>query len=77
MWQKPGTMQTTSNRVHKIPAHPGADDDTDDDDDGDKEEEEEQSKVETQETTEETTETKYEPIKNLIEDPPSEAEEDG
>lgn len=70
MWQKPGTMQTTGSPTHKIPAHPGADDDTDD------EEELNQDDVEMQEESKEETENKYEPIQNLVEDPPSETEDD-
>lgn len=72
MWQKPGTVQTMGSPTHKVPVHPGADDDTDD--------EEEltvgQNTDETlKESKEEKTENKYEPIKNLVEDPPSEAED--
>lgn len=71
MWQKPGTVQTMGSPTHKVPAHPGADDDTDD------EEELSQDNAEVQESKEEVAENKkYEPIKNLIEDPPSEAEDD-
>ncbi|KAL6255928.1 hypothetical protein P5V15_013168 [Pogonomyrmex californicus] len=71
MWQKPGSMQTSSSPTHKVPTHPGADDDTDD------EEELNQDDAEMSESKEEeTAENKYEPIKNLVEDPPSEAEDD-
>jgi len=69
MWQKPGTMQTVSSPTHKVPVHPGADDDTDD-------EELNQENDEIKESKEETVENKYEPIKNLVEDPPNEAEDD-
>ncbi|KAL6447091.1 hypothetical protein ACFW04_001442 [Cataglyphis niger] len=71
MWQKPGTMQTIGSPTHKIPAHPGADDDTDEE-----EEELSQEDVEMKESKEENIENKYETIKNLIEDPPSDAEDD-
>lgn len=71
MWQKPGTMQTMGSPTHKIPAHPGADDDTDDE-----EETLSQEDVEMKESTNENVEKKYEIIKNLVEDPPSDAEED-
>lgn len=75
MWQKPGTMQTMGSPTHKISAHPGADDDTDDEDE---EEELSQDNAEIKESKEEMAEpiNKYEPIKNLVEDPPSEAEDD-
>lgn len=71
MWQKPGTMQTTGSPTHKIPVHPGADDDTDDEEEGLSQED-----AETKESKKESVENKYEPIKNLVEDPPSEAEDD-
>lgn len=71
MWQKPGTMQTMGSPTHKIPAHPGADDDTDEE-----EEEFSQEDVEMKESKKENIENKYEIIKNLVEDPPSEAEDD-
>lgn len=71
MWQKPGTMQTMGSPTHKIPVHPGADDDTDDE-----EETLSQKDVEMKESTNENIEKKYEIIKNLVEDPPSDAEED-
>lgn len=105
MWQKPGTMQTTSSPTHKIPAHPGADDDTDDeeeelnqepkqkrqkveaegeskedddaDDEGEENNQDSKRKVGTEESKEQAAENKqYEPIKNLVENPPSEAEDD-
>lgn len=56
--------------THKVSVHPGADDDTDD------EEELSQDDAETKESKEEMADNKYEPIKNLVEDPPSEAEDD-
>jgi len=62
-------MQTMSSPTHKVPAHPGADDDTDD-------EEELNQDAEIKEPKEEIAENKYEPIKNLVEDPPSETEDD-
>lgn len=68
MWQKPGTMQTTGSPTHKVPVHPGADDDTDD------EEEFDQDNIETKESTEKMIEHKYEPIKNLIDEPTDESE---
>ncbi|XP_078034935.1 RNA helicase aquarius [Augochlora pura] len=68
MWQKPGTMQTSNSPTHKVPAHPGADDDTDD-------EELEQTENEGRNTKEENIEHKFEPIKNLIEEPASENED--
>lgn len=71
MWQKPGTMQTMGSPTHKIPAHPGADDDTDDEEEGLGQEDEEMK-----ESKEDNVENKYEPIKNLVEDPPSDAEDD-
>lgn len=71
MWQKPGTMQTMGSPTHKVPAHPGADDDTDDEEEGLNQED-----VEMKESTNENVENKYELIKNLVEDPPSDAEED-
>jgi len=71
MWQKPGTMQTMGSPTHKVPAHPGADDDTDDEEEGLSQED-----VEMKESTNENVENKYELIKNLVEDPPSDAEED-
>ncbi|CAL1675407.1 unnamed protein product [Lasius platythorax] len=71
MWQKPGTMQTPGSPTHKIPVHPGADDDTDDEEEGLSQED-----AETKESKKESVENKYEPIKNLVEDPPSEAEDD-
>jgi len=72
MWQKPGTMQTMGSPTHKVSVHPGADDDTDD------EEELNQNNTEmksNEESKEEMAGNKYEPIKNLVEDPPSEAED--
>lgn len=67
-----------SSPTHKVPVHPGADDDTDDDDEGDSEGEKlRQDNGEAKESTEDTTENTYEPIKNLVDDPPSEAEDDG
>lgn len=71
MWQKPGTMQTMGSPTHKIPAHPGADDDTDEEEEGLSQED-----VEMKESKKENIENKYETIKNLVEDPPSEAEDD-
>lgn len=64
-------MQTTGSPTHKVPAHPGADDDTDEED-----EELSQDNNENKESTKETIENKYELIKNLIDDPPPEAEDD-
>ncbi|XP_035724204.1 RNA helicase aquarius-like isoform X1 [Vespa mandarinia] len=80
MWQKPGSMQTTGSPVHKVPAHPGADDDTDDEEEEEEEEEEqeqeqEQQQQETQEIINEITENKCEPIQNLIDEPTSETED--
>ncbi|XP_043684922.1 RNA helicase aquarius isoform X2 [Vespula pensylvanica] len=68
MWQKPGSMQTSGSPVHKVPAHPGADDDTDDEEEGEQQQE-------TQEIINEITENKCEPIQNLIDEPTSEAED--
>ncbi|XP_018395286.1 PREDICTED: intron-binding protein aquarius [Cyphomyrmex costatus] len=70
MWQKPGTMRTMGSPTHKVSVHPGADDDTDD------EEELNQDSTEMKESKEEVAANKYEPIKNLVEDPPSETEDD-
>nr|XP_034177201.1 RNA helicase aquarius [Osmia lignaria]XP_034177203.1 RNA helicase aquarius [Osmia lignaria] len=68
VWQKPGTVQQPSSPNHKVPAHPGADDDTDD---------EEFNQMDDQQSTvkEENVESKFELIKNLIEDPASESED--
>ncbi|XP_029661086.1 RNA helicase aquarius isoform X2 [Formica exsecta] len=71
MWQKPGTMQTMGSPTHKIPAHPGADDDTDEEEEGLSQEDDEMK-----EPKKENVENKYEIIKNLVEDPPNEAEDD-
>ncbi|KAM0730024.1 RNA helicase aquarius [Formica fusca] len=71
MWQKPGTMQTMGSPTHKIPAHPGADDDTDEEEEGLSQENDEMK-----EPKKENVENKYEIIKNLVEDPPNEAEDD-
>lgn len=68
MWQKPGTMQTPSSPTHKVPAHPGADDDTDD-------EELNQIDDEQQDDKQESVEHKFELIKNLVDDPVSENED--
>ncbi|XP_076383980.1 RNA helicase aquarius [Megalopta genalis] len=68
MWQKPGTMQTSNSPTHKVPAHPGADDDTDD-------EELDQTENEERDTKEENMEHKFELIKNLVEEPASESED--
>ncbi|XP_076656944.1 RNA helicase aquarius [Halictus rubicundus] len=68
MWQKPGTMQTSNSPTHKVPAHPGADDDTDD-------EELNQIENEEQNTKEENVEPKFELIQNLVEEPAAESED--
>lgn len=75
MWQKPGTMQTPGSPTHKVPAHPGADDDTDDEELNQMDEE--QPKPEKSEKAEkpDTVEPKLELIKNLIDDPVSETDD--
>ncbi|XP_054010956.1 RNA helicase aquarius [Hylaeus anthracinus] len=67
MWQKPGTM-TPGSPTHKVPAHPGADDDTDDEELNEISDEQGVAK-------EESAERKFELIKNLVEEPASENEE--
>ncbi|CAK9822321.1 RNA helicase aquarius [Anthophora retusa] len=68
VWQKPGMVQTPNSPSHKVPAHPGADDDTDD---------EELNQIDSDQEVikQEIEEPKLELIKNLIEDPTSETED--
>ncbi|XP_017796093.1 PREDICTED: intron-binding protein aquarius [Habropoda laboriosa] len=68
VWQKPGMVQTPNSPSHKVPAHPGADDDTDDEELNQMDDEQEGIKQEKEEP-------KLELIKNLIEDPTSETED--
>ncbi|XP_076638535.1 RNA helicase aquarius isoform X1 [Colletes latitarsis] len=68
MWQKPGTMQTPGSPTHKVPAHPGADDDTDD-------EELNQIDDEHQDVKDESVDHKFELIQNLVDEPVSENED--
>ncbi|XP_033355690.1 RNA helicase aquarius [Bombus vosnesenskii] len=68
VWQKPGMMQTPNSPSYKVPAHPGADDDTDDEEINQVEDEQENIKKE------ENKEPKFELIKNLVEDLTSENE---
>ena len=70
MWQKPGTMQTPGSPTHKVPAHPGADDDTDDEELNQMDEEQKPEKEKP-----DTVEPKLELIKNLVDDPVSEADD--
>ncbi|XP_076762363.1 RNA helicase aquarius [Xylocopa sonorina] len=67
-WQKPGMVQTPSSPSHKVPAHPGADDDTDDEELNQLEDEQESIKPKNKES-------KLELIKNLVEDSVSESED--
>ena len=71
MWQKPGMVQTPNSPSYKVPAHPGADDDTDDEEINQLDVEQESIKEE----EEENKEPKFELIKNLVEDPISENED--
>ncbi|CAK9809263.1 RNA helicase aquarius [Anthophora plagiata] len=68
VWQKPGMVQTPNSPSYKVPAHPGADDDTDD---------EELNQIDNDQEVikQEIEEPKLELIKNLIEDPTSETED--
>ncbi|KAG7202604.1 hypothetical protein KM043_009794 [Ampulex compressa] len=87
MWQKPGTMQTAGNPTYKVPAHPGADDDTDDEElnEEQKEEKEEQkeepNKMQIEEQCEaedpkpDIVENKFQLIKNLVNESASESED--
>lgn len=61
-------MQTPNSPSYKVPAHPGADDDTDDEEINQVEDEQENIKKE------ENKEPKFELIKNLVEDLTSENE---
>lgn len=70
VWQKPGMVQTPNSPSYKVPAHPGADDDTDDEEINQTDVEQESIKEE-----EEDKEPKFELIKNLVEDPISENED--
>ncbi|XP_017876403.1 RNA helicase aquarius [Ceratina calcarata] len=67
-WQKPGMVQTPGSPTYKVPAHPGADDDTDD-------EELNQMEDEKKNVKEETVEPKFELIENLVEEPSPENED--
>ncbi|KOX77023.1 Intron-binding protein aquarius [Melipona quadrifasciata] len=71
VWQKPGMVQTPNSPSYKVPAHPGADDDTDDEEINQTDIEQESIKEE----EEEDKEPKFELIKNLVEDPISENED--
>ncbi|XP_076284506.1 RNA helicase aquarius isoform X1 [Lasioglossum baleicum] len=70
MWQKPGTMQTSNSPTHKVPAHPGADDDTDDEELNEIENTDEERNAK-----EENVEPKFELIQNLVEEQASESED--
>ncbi|KAF3427637.1 hypothetical protein E2986_08383 [Frieseomelitta varia] len=72
VWQKPGMVQTPNSPSYKVPAHPGADDDTDDEEINQIDVEQESIKEE----EEEDKEPKFVLIKNLVEDPISENEDD-
>lgn len=61
-------MQTPNSPSYKVPAHPGADDDTDDEEINQMEDEQENIEEE------ENKEPKFELIKNLVEDLTSENE---